>query len=96
MSTTSEERREVAERLRESAQAGEYLDYSIANAILSIMRADEVYLLPIGSILADLIDPTCTSVLAKDGLAVWRKCSMCGEPLDSHVNYCPNCGSRLD
>lgn len=49
----------------------------------------------LGCVLADLIDQTGTNEIVRDGLAVWHRCSMCEEPLDSHVNYCPNCGARL-
>ena len=96
MTTTSKRRREVAEMLREQAYEGygvnlESMLYALGLDPDDEERGDE----DVFEMLADLIDPTCTSVLAKDGLTVWRKCSMCGEPLDSHVNYCPNCGTRV-
>ena len=96
MTTTSKRRREVAERLREQAYEGygvnlESMLYALGLDPDDEERGDE----DVFEMLADLIDPTCTSVLAKDGLAVWHRCSMCCEPLDSHVNYCPNCGARV-
>ena len=86
MTFTSEERREVAEKLRHASHTDANLDVTIAIAILDTIG--EVHR-PIAAVVADLIDPTCTSVLAKD------KCSVCGEPLGSHANYCPKCGSRV-
>ena len=62
MAPTSDERREVAARLRESVNTGEYLDEAVANAILQTMG--EVHR-PIGSVLADLIDPTCSNCGAR-------------------------------
>lgn len=111
MRPTSDERRKVAEKLRESAQAGEYLDQSIAKAILSTMSVSEVYLRPIGSILADLIDPTCKVVQKKvyaGGPQMYKTlwcCSECGFPLaeskyKGHIpfvadSFCQRCGARV-
>lgn len=98
MAPTSEERREVAERLRATKAECEERGYPWLVEDLLQALGFETYEDGDDGIfdrLADLIDPTCTSVLVKDGLAVWRKCSMCGEPLDSHANYCPNCGARV-
>lgn len=86
MTPTSDERREVAEKLRHASHTDANLDVTIAIAILDTIG--EVHR-PIAAVVADLIDPTCTSVLAKD------KCSVCGEPLGSHANYCPKCGARV-
>jgi len=86
MTPTRNERREVAEKLRHASHTDANLDVTIAIAILDTIG--EVHR-PIAAVVADLIDPTCTSVLAKD------KCSVCGEPLGSHANYCPKCGARV-
>lgn len=86
MAATSDERREVAEKLRQASHTDTDFDVTIAIAILETIG--EVHR-PIAAVVADLIDPTCTSVLAKD------KCSVCGEPLGSHANYCPKCGARV-
>lgn len=96
MTTTSKKRREVAEMLREQAYEGyginlESMLYALGLDSNDEERGDE----DVFEMLADLIDPTCTNVLAKDGHAMCRKCSMCGEPLDSHANYCSNCGARV-
>lgn len=96
MTTTSKKRREVAEMLREQAYEGyginlESMLYALGLDPDDEERGDE----DVFEMLADLIDPTCTSVLAKDGPAVWHMCSICGEPLDSHANYCSNCGARV-
>lgn len=86
MAATSDERHEVAEKLRQASHTDTDFDVTIAIAILETIG--EVHR-PIAAVVADLIDPTCTSVLAKD------KCSVCGEPLGSHANYCPKCGARV-
>lgn len=54
MAPTSEERREVAERLRRAADSDEWLDVTINNAIFGVFG--EVRR-PIADTLADLIDP---------------------------------------
>lgn len=95
---TSDERREIARRLRAAAKtksgSADYLWNRLEIAVNGWKFGDAIndsYVFDndVLSRLADLIDPTCTSVLAKD------KCSVCGEPLGSHANYCPKCGARV-
>lgn len=90
MIPTSEERREVAQMLRiEVRDKDTSLDYPINRIINDVLGVNGAWGAKAARILADLIDPTCTSVLAKG------KCSVCGEPLGSHANYCPKCGARV-
>lgn len=56
MKTTCDDQRRVAESLRASTYSGEYLDKAVFKAIYGTM-GEMPY--PIGSVLADLIDPTC-------------------------------------
>lgn len=103
MSPTSEERQAIAEKLRESAKEGEYLDQSIVNAIQSTISANnEVYNLTFGSILADLIDPTCRTreYGRPDEFRVAKGCSFCGNGWYENIfakpyQYCPWCGARV-
>lgn len=98
MTPTSEERREIARRLRAAAKtksnSADYLWKRLEIAVNGWRFGDgidESYVFDndVLARLADLIDQTCTSVLAKD------KCSVCGETLGSHANYCPKCGARV-
>lgn len=99
---TSEERREVAARLRRAADSDEWLDVTINNAIFGVMG--EVRR-PIADTLADLIDPTCTVKLKHVVVDDYRRntlvlpvCSACGFAFDKRMpkpNFCPVCGARL-
>lgn len=98
MTPTSEERQTIAEKLRESVQEGKYLDQSIGRAILSTMNSDEVYNLPIGSILADLIDPTCHMVDTDHEYEDSIRCGVCQMTFNrpwEPFKFCPNCGARV-
>ncbi len=91
MTPTSDERREVAATMRAIScrGVGDLTLGEVLNSILTGGAPRPTTEMAIIARLADLIDPTCTSVLAKD------KCSVCGEPLGSHANYCPKCGARV-
>ena len=32
---------------------------------------------------------------SKDGVRLWYKCSVCGEPVNADDNYCCNCGRKF-
>ena len=103
MTPTSEERREVAERLRKAADFGEWLDLIIENAISGVFG--EVRR-PIADTLADLIDPTCT-VVSERAHTVGFGCEeagteftlSCGHTVivDGELppRYCDECGARV-
>ena len=79
---TSEERREVAERLRKAADSDEWLDLTIENAIFGVFG--EVRR-PAADTLADLIEPPDT-----DGILYSRTTGelvRCGECI--HFERCP-------
>lgn len=95
---TSDERREVAEKLRYASHTDANLDVTIAIAILDTIG--EVHR-PIAAVVADLIDPTCevegseplymddeTEFQLSCGHAVWMTTN---EP----PAYCPECGARV-
>lgn len=98
MMPTSEERREVAERLRElvrvhdAAQCDKVahvlgLEYEVHGCIAAFNREDV-------TALADLIDPTCER--DEIGFGSGRAyCMGCRYPLEPEYKYCPNCGARL-
>lgn len=95
---TSDERREVAEKLRHASHTDANLDVTIAIAILDTIG--EVHR-PIAAVVADLIDPTC-KMAVKNGHAC---CGRCGhrladeweveEDLYEFRPYCPDCGCRV-
>ena len=98
---TSEERREVAERLRKAADSDEWLDVTINNAIFGVFGEVRH---PISDTLADLIDPTCRLVSTtfksfSDGSAAFYHELSCGHTCASVYGsapaYCPECGARV-
>lgn len=98
MAATSEERREVAARLRQASHTDADFDLTIAIAILDTIG--EVHR-PIAAVVADLIDPTCILKDATwdDGTCTWGCiCSACGAKLEyehaQDLAYCPDCGAR--
>ena len=98
MMTTSEERRWVAEELRNytrlhSSDTFEAF-YTRLNGVLfgddGFDRQDS----DVFARLADLIDPTCER--DEIGLGSGRAyCMDCRYPLEPEYKYCPNCGARL-
>ncbi len=99
---TSDERREVAEKLRHASHTDANLDVTIAIAILDTIG--EVHR-PIAAVVADLIDPTCevSSVETYDDelgqLEGWEFHLTCGhsfqQPWNETPAYCPECGARV-
>ena len=99
---TSDERREVAERLRKAADSDEWLDLTIENAIFGVFG--EVRR-PAADTLADLIDPTCHAALER--AAHVMRCDACGLWFERFAvstdggddwqptRYCPSCGARV-
>jgi rubrerythrin len=107
MTPTSEERREVAARLRNEGRALTAIDMGVELASLTLDDAigiehnatwEECF-----DRLADLIDPTCeiedagdVPASVKDNLSTFF-CSECGSPIYNDVSpsYCPYCGHRV-
>ena len=106
---TSDERREVAERLRRDAAIGDELRAKGLSMTIDLTEASS-YLQDIAMLtgvssggtvewteferrLADLIDPTCHAVVEDET----QVCSECGGDLDERYgwNYCPECGCRV-
>ncbi len=102
MTPTSEERREVAEKLRHASHTDANLDVTIAIAILDTIG--EVHR-PIAAVVADLIDPTCHVVGTTseeglyDGLTIFRHELSCGHTCETvwlePPAYCDVCGARV-
>lgn len=102
MTFTSDERREVAARLRQASHTDANLDVTIAIAILDTIG--EVHR-PIAAVVADLIDPTCHLVGTTseeglyDGLTIFRHELSCGHTCETvwlePPAYCDECGARV-
>lgn len=92
---SSEERREVAEMLREQADEGYGVNLeSMAYALELDSDDGECGDEDVFNMLADLIDPTC-HVVPFDGDRL-SHCSSCGHPiLKPWPNFCPCCGARI-
>ena len=95
---TSDERREVAWRLRTEVSEGECIDYAVFRIINDVLGVNGAWGAKAARILADLIDPTCkvkddnrwTSDFTYVCCACGEHFSTCGKP-----KYCPGCGARL-
>lgn len=107
MTPTSAERREVAERLRETKAECDKRDYPWMVDDLMQALGFETYEDGEDGIfdyLADLIDPTCTAELKRVVVDEHYRhtrliptCSVCGSPLDGGIwipRFCPSCGAR--
>lgn len=103
MAATSEERREVAEQLREarpSTYDAEELVELIKDSLLPAFPT-ETWREPTDVLasLADLIDPTCEVVGDNTYTSDYDfRCKTCGEHFSaaSTPRYCPGCGRRID
>lgn len=100
MAATSDERREVAEKLRHASHTDANLDVTIAIAILDTIG--EVHR-PIAAVVADLIDPTCHIVCVDDTYNTpetgrvdeWHyECSKCGIELDDNDTDAMDSGAK--
>ena len=102
MAPTSDERREVAARLRdiESIYGEQRHPFPETDFVLAIAKITgtplDSTLKDLAFRLADLIDPTCHVVIPNemDGECF---CSECGALLGEYgyTAYCPNCGARV-
>lgn len=100
MTFTSDERREVAARLRQASHTDANLDVTIAIAILETIG--EVNR-PIAAVVADLIDPTlidptCHMVDTDHEYEDSIRCDVCQMTFNrpwEPFKFCPNCGARV-
>ena len=103
MAPTSDERREVAERLRREGRALTTLDMGMELASLTLDDAigiehnvtwEECF-----NRLADLIDPTCEAAYDNPFASDFNyRCMACGEHFSTcdEPKYCPGCGGRIE
>lgn len=109
--TSREERREVAERLRDEAGGFRRLEKewghepAIDLGDVPAVFQDVAHFAGLdGTVrtcvlfdrLADLIDPTCHKVIPSE-IEGYVFCSKCGAEIGEYgvPNYCPNCGARV-
>lgn len=87
---TSDERREVAERLRKTRGIMAFVD------ALGIGFDSDWCWTDVSRRVSDLIDPTCHIVPFDEESMRLPHCSRCGQPmLKPWPNFCPNCGARV-
>lgn len=93
---TSDERREVAKRLRDD-NPGYGTEYDFFLHALGMPREgrgpcdwDKVH-----KRLADLINPTCVPEAHNYGSIVGNACPRCGWSVAGYMRYCPGCGARV-
>ena len=98
MTQTSEERREVAERLRGEEIARNSEDaYVVLLSCIGIrpqLPAVRTYKDAMAR-MADLIDPTCHLLPSSDGGFGCDRCFTWFPSMKEKTNYCPNCGARV-
>lgn len=96
---TSDERRNVAARLRQMADAHDAieavrvghalgLEYKVYGTVVAFDSSDIRKL-------ADLIDPTCAPEAHNYGSIVGHACPRCGWSVAGYMRYCPGCGARV-
>lgn len=90
MTPTSEERREVAERLRKTRGIMAFVD------TLGIDPDGDWCWADVSRRVADLIDPTCHKVIPSE-IEGYVFCSKCGAEIGEYgvPNFCHNCGARV-
>lgn len=103
---TSDERIEIAERMRGPFDVCECVGHTFINGSifgLQVCAKDEIDLRNGMRHLAELIDTTCemddagdVPASVKDNLSTFF-CSECGSPIynDMSPSYCPYCGARV-
>ena len=96
MTPTSEERREVAARLRNLA-GHIAADEELTLDALGLYRGENVEGYDTYGVmhLADLIDPTCHADVNKHGRAYCTNCGCDDWCLADGSPFCPNCGARV-
>lgn len=99
---TSDERREVAERMRVVAY-GPYVDTlsfgEMMNSVLTDGAPRPTNYREMFRCLADLIDPTCEAAYDNPFASDFNyRCMACGEHFSTcgEPRYCPGCGRRIE
>lgn len=99
---TSDERREVAWRLRSEVSEDESLDYPVCRIIDDVLGVNGAWGDKAARILADLIDPTChigyDDWASRQCMGTMLSCDRCGNAfpvINGPYQYCPCCGARV-
>ncbi len=106
MTSTSEERREVAERLRgldakitsrdtPEGAVDKLMEAVYGERTFSPVRYSVRNLCGLGYALADLIDPTCHVVTSSEGILGCDRCHTVMLAVRAKPSFCPNCGARV-
>ncbi|RGJ47444.1 hypothetical protein DXD59_00675 [Olsenella sp. TM06-36] len=100
---TSDERREVSERLRNEGRALDAIDATVELASLTLDDALGIDHMSgwcdLFDTLADLIDPTCEAAYDNPFASDFNyRCMACGEHFSTcgEPRYCPGCGRRIE
>lgn len=89
MAPTSEERREVAERLRKTRGIMAFVE------ALGIDPDGDWYWTDVSRRVADLIDPTCHLLPSSDGGFGCDRCYTWFPSMKEKQRFCPECGARV-
>ena len=103
MAPTSDERREVAEKLRNDGRALDAIDAPLELASLTLDDALGIDHMrswcDVFERLADLIDTTCEAAYDNPFASDFNyRCMACGEHFSTcdEPKYCPGCGGRIE
>lgn len=86
---SSDERREVAAKLRKTRGIMAFVD------ALGIDPDSDWCWTDVSRRVADLIDPTCVPEAHNYGSIVGNACPRCGWSVAGYMRYCPGCGARV-
>ena len=101
---TSDERRDVAWRLRTEVSEGECIDYAVCRIINDVLGVNGAWGDKAARILADMIDPTCylvdtTSTDGLHGPIIFSHELSCGHTCETFWReppaHCTECGARV-
>lgn len=88
MTPTSDERREVAWKLRTEVSEGECIDFAVFRIAHDVLGVDDATGARAARILADLIDPTCSMDAIDTGEQADYECR-------EHIMHCSNCNAEF-
>lgn len=88
MTMTSDERREVAWRLRSEVSEGECIDYAVCRIINDVLGVNGAWGDKAARIIADFIDPTCSMDAIDTGEQADYECR-------EHIMHCKCCGAEF-
>lgn len=92
---STDERREVAERLQKAVKEHQYSSSDLGESIAAEVNCYGYPREKVFTHLADLIDPTCHLLPSLDGGFGCDRCFTWFPDMKKKSRYCPECGARV-